>query len=64
MVLQDDFQVEHFMDKYETDTKCNMGGTCVDSLSIQDLKGLVDSMDAKNVEHKLSKEGSFGTKLT
>lgn len=49
MVLQEDFQVEQFMDKYETDIKYNMGETCVDSLSIKDLTELVDPMDVKNV---------------
>lgn len=31
MVLQEYFQDEQFMDKYETDIKYNMGETCVDS---------------------------------
>ena len=63
MVLQEDFQVEQFMDKYETDIKYNMGETCVDSLSIKDLTELVDTRDAKNVQEQLSK-AVLETKLT
>lgn len=63
MVLQEEFQVEQFMDKYETDIKYNMGETCVDSLSIKDLTELVDPRDAKNVQQQLSK-AVLETKLT
>ena len=33
MVKQEDFDVEQFMDKYETNIVNNMGETCCDSLS-------------------------------
>lgn len=63
MVLQEEFQVEQFMDKYETDIKYNMGETCVDLLSIKDLTELVDPRDANNVQQQLSK-AVLETKLT
>ncbi|SGZ56576.1 CIC11C00000001901 [Sungouiella intermedia] len=37
MVKQEPFAVEQFMDKYETNISYNMGETCVDSLSMNDI---------------------------
>lgn len=40
MVVQEDFGVEKFMDKYEVGIKFNLGETCVDSISISELDKL------------------------
>lgn len=63
MVLQEDFDVEQFMDKYETNIKYNMGETCVDSLSVNGLIDLVDPSGGENIQERLS-EAVFNTKLT
>lgn len=56
MVFQEPFGVEQFMDKYETSIDYNMGETCVDSLTMQEIVG-----DASVSE--LSKQ-IFNAKLT
>lgn len=63
MVLQENFEVEQFMDRYETGIKYNMGESCVDSLSVKDLTELVDPKNAKNIQQQLS-DAVFETKLT
>lgn len=55
MVFQEEFEVEQFMDKYETNIKYNMGETCVDSLSIKELTELVSPQDAIDAQNRLSK---------
>lgn len=40
MVRQEPFHVEQYMDRYENDITYNMGETCVDSISINDIAGL------------------------
>ncbi|KAK6460227.1 aspartate aminotransferase [Scheffersomyces coipomensis] len=53
MVKQDDFGVEQFMDKYETNITNNMGETCSESISISQLIDLIyDNNDAVDVTHK------------
>lgn len=54
MILQEAFEVEQFMDKHETGIKYNMGETCVDSLSINDLIKLVNLEDAEGIQQQLS----------
>lgn len=63
MVLQEDFQVEQFMDRYETGVKYNMGETCASSLSIKDLTELVDASNAEALQNEIAKE-VFETRLT
>ncbi|EGW34604.1 uncharacterized protein SPAPADRAFT_60036 [Spathaspora passalidarum NRRL Y-27907] len=60
MVKQEDFAVEQFMDKYETKIKYNMAETCVDSLSFNQLFGLI----AGDSNVKVLTEKILNTKLT
>ncbi|KAK6457446.1 aspartate aminotransferase [Scheffersomyces xylosifermentans] len=67
MVKQEDFAVEQFMDKYETHIDNNMGETCSDSLSVNQLFELVKSADPKfsvEEQQKLLTDKLLNTKLT
>ncbi|KAK6197851.1 aspartate aminotransferase [Scheffersomyces amazonensis] len=65
MVKQDDFAVEQFMDKYETNIKNNMGETCSESISINQLLDLISKDESD--KHRLQSQfhdALFNTKLT
>ncbi|RLV90872.1 Capreomycidine synthase [Spathaspora sp. JA1] len=54
MVKQEDFAVEQFMDKYETNIEYNMAETCVDSLSFNELLELSqDNSNRKTLTDKI-----------
>lgn len=59
MVLQEDFLVEKFMDKYETGIQYNLGETCCYSLSLKDLFELISTKggtDRVKLEEELSQD--------
>lgn len=62
MVQLEDFGVEQFMDKYETGISYNMGETCCDSLSIEDVISLYEEGEKDHVRDELMKD-LFNTKL-
>ena len=60
MVKQEDFAVEQFMDKFETEIEWNMAETCTASLSFNELFQLIpDKSVSEPLQQKL-----FDTKLT
>lgn len=62
MVHLEDFGVEQFMDEYETDITFNMGETCCDSLSIEDVINLYEEDKRDQIRSELQSE-IFNLKL-
>lgn len=60
---QEVFAVEQFMDAYETGITYNMGETCCDSLTLNDIVDLYEESQRPIIKHQLQQE-LFGTKLT
>lgn len=61
MVAQEPFAVEQFMDKYETNITYNLGETCVDSLTMNDiLASLPDSKREDAVKAFLDTKLTYG----
>ncbi|KAK6528995.1 hypothetical protein TWF694_004219 [Orbilia ellipsospora] len=55
MVLIKPFNVEQWMDKYETKCKYNIAETCSDSISLVELAALGESSEATNAENPITK---------
>ncbi|KAF3924589.1 hypothetical protein AA313_de0200545 [Arthrobotrys entomopaga] len=54
MVLIKPFNVEQWMDKYETKCKYNIAETCSDSISLADLVALGEASEAANAENPIT----------
>lgn len=63
MVKQEDFAVEQFMDKYETKISFNLGETCCDSMTVEDLINMYPEQEREQKKKEVTDE-VFNTKLT
>lgn len=61
-MIQEDFDVEQFMNKYETGIEYNLGETCVDSMSIKDIIEFFSEEEQDSIEKQLHDE-VFNMKL-